>query len=1093
MMRAALAAATLRVLGSAAAAAAASGGLVRTEQSARAPTCSCADTTLCAPLATPLAAKEIVAFEPPSNYNTWLGWGTVITVLLFGPAGRSMGRSTSIPAPEQAGSWPACEFQDFLRVANAKGVRVMSANLPSLPCATATSLCFDDSAVSVFPSSEGFPLDLDGISLGIEWYHLADPRDSVDHDDLDGGAAELWDAFRLFSATPIAPLPAKLDDDDMSVALPAHPRLRLNEAGVRRIREATGPTGDPLARQLLENITAHVAELLNEPIPAGGMNGSHGATGLLCDTIRDHVYSFGLLYRLSTNTTERGALAARAAAEMVAVAALDNWNPRRFLTVAETMHSLAIGYDWFFHVLSTAQRTAIEDGIYRNGLAVGMDCYAANCTWVPGIAGIGKCSTCWWIRATKMNWNVVGNGGMAIAALALGDVPRYANIAKSTLQFSAQGIPAALVGYAPDGAWPEGPGYWCYITKNLLAVSEALATATGTDEGYMESPGVMETTLYAVQTHRTPSNAVDNYGDAEDETATSGVAEPSKDIARYSGNLLGLAARFPQLGLAPVVAARAALRGPPSKMNRSVSGSWDDLVLSLMHWDSRGNEQSLNELPNSTFYSSQAVAVLRSGWEHSRGAYLAAKGGDSSITHQDLDHGHFVYDTRGFRWFCDLGSESYALPNMFLPFGNGTEEHPQTGRYQYYRKATRGHNTLAFDDPGGFNPANGERSDQSVNIMSTLVRGAACAGRTTCDDGEAIIVNLTSAYAAQLGSDVSVMRTFSTASRLTSVTTRDEIAGRQSKTVTWGAHTRASVSLHGGSATLTSPGGLQLRMTFESTPLDACGNWQTALVKLPGGTEPNNTRFPLRGARKIWLVCKSTLKVLSVTMHDSGTSSSPRAVRDMMVQPVSTHPAARVHSAKTDDTTTMGKNLTTASPDLIARFEPSALSGPSARPATRACAGLLNGGPEFGAKFIDPLRMGNYRGNACNDPTAYSAMVTAGATNVQCDVQHWLNCTTLPMNLSDTSMCAIWPGRDGDWTAYEKMVAGLVAKKAGPMTSWGVINVCANGNVFAPTMHAESFALASPFRNPTTCSGLAVRTAAHCRTHRSLRCGAARC
>ena len=162
-------------------------------------------------------------------------------------------------------------------------------------------------------------------------------------------------------------------------AWPPHPRLRLGEAGVQRIKAAT--VADPTARALLLNISAHVDELLAEPLPSGGMNGSHGATGLLCDTIRDHLYSYGLLFRLSTNATKRAHLAARAAKEMVAVAQLTNWNPKRFLTVAETMHSLAIGYDWFYESLTPAQRTTIEDGIFQNGVAVGMGCYADNCTW----------------------------------------------------------------------------------------------------------------------------------------------------------------------------------------------------------------------------------------------------------------------------------------------------------------------------------------------------------------------------------------------------------------------------------------------------------------------------------------------------------------------------------------------------------------------------------------------------------------------------------------------------------------------------------------------------------------------------------------
>lgn len=87
------------------------------------------------------------------------------------------------------------------------------------------------------------------------------------------------------------------------------------------------------------------------------------------------------------------------------------------------------------------------------------------------------------------------------------------------LELTRTGIPAAVAKYGPtaDGGWPEGPGYWCFVTKYLIAVSECLRTATGTDNGYMAIPGVKATALYAMDTHITPSGNVFNYGDAFEE------------------------------------------------------------------------------------------------------------------------------------------------------------------------------------------------------------------------------------------------------------------------------------------------------------------------------------------------------------------------------------------------------------------------------------------------------------------------------------------------------------------------------------------------------------------------------------------------
>ena len=305
--------------------------------------------------------------------------------------------------------------------------------------------------------------------------------------------------------------------------LPPHPRLRLTTTKVDDLRAVLH--FDPRAGELLANLTEHTDYILAQPLPANG-------SGLLCDVIRDHMYTFGLLYHVTTNSTIRAALATRATQELLLVSKEPSWSPRRFLTVAETMHGVAVGYDWFFNELSLADRETIEDALVQQGINVGLACWAQNCSWTPGIANMGPCSSCWWTQA-PMNWNIVSNGGLAIAALAIADVTRHAAVAKQALRKSAQGIPIAIAKYsshfagpdgrgsgghpAADGAWPEGPGYWSYVTKSLVAVSESLATSLGSDNGYMDMPGVSQTVGFGLQTHFTPSRAVFNFGDAEEE------------------------------------------------------------------------------------------------------------------------------------------------------------------------------------------------------------------------------------------------------------------------------------------------------------------------------------------------------------------------------------------------------------------------------------------------------------------------------------------------------------------------------------------------------------------------------------------------
>ena len=227
-----------------------------------------------------------------------------------------------------------------------------------------------------------------------------------------------------------------------------------------------------------------------------------------------------------------------------------------------------------------------------------------------------------------------------------------------------------------------------------------------------------------------------------------------------------------------------------------------------------------------------AVAPLRGRWRDERECLgrkqvRAAKdvlvgGGDSEATHQDLDHGTFVWETRGCRWAIDLGTESYALPGIFLPFA---------GRYSYYRKATRGHNCLTFGDPGGFRSPDAAATDQRVNIFSSLTPGVACStrpGASACSAGELATIDLRHAYSPR-----SVVRTFSVDAHMTQLTVDDRIGSNSDMNVTWSVHTRATVALEGAVATLHAAG-MRVAISFKAVPQGACESaWQATPVKLP--------------------------------------------------------------------------------------------------------------------------------------------------------------------------------------------------------------------------------------------------------------------
>ena len=240
----------------------------------------------------------------------------------------------------------------------------------------------------------------------------------------------------------------------------------------------------------------------------------------------------------------------------------------------------------------------------------------------------------------------------------------------------------------------------------------------------------------------------------------------------------------------------------------------------------------------------------------------------------------------------DLGRETYALPNIFLPF---------RGRYEYYRKATRGHNTLAFGDHVGFRTSDAADSDQGINVFSSLSPGGDWHGQ----GGVALRLNLSSAYANQLNRtqphlQPSIMRkvSFATA-ELACLTINDEIrqnmiprptntanyatnrsnhhhhhAGLHTSAstgfnVTWAFHTRAqTVELRGKTAILTANltemPDMQVQVEFKATPPVACSQWEVAPVDLPS----HPPRFPVKGAKKMWFVCTHEVTDIQVVFRD---------------------------------------------------------------------------------------------------------------------------------------------------------------------------------------------------------------------------------
>jgi hypothetical protein len=501
---------------------------------------------------------------------------------------------------------------------------------------------------------------------------------------------------------------------DLKARIAAQPLLQRVEAEVRR--EADRELGSkPVERKLIGR------RLLDKS-----------------RTALSRVTHLGMAWRL---TGERRYLD-RARAELVAVAGFSDWNPSHFLDVAEMTAAVAIGYDWFHTAFDEPTRQVLRTAIIEKGLRASL-----------------KSSS--WTKA-RNNWNQVCNGGMVAGALAV--AKHEPALAAQIIARAVNTVPVSMHEFAPDGAYPEGPGYWSYgTTYNVLLIS-ALQTALGTDFGLTRQPGFLATADYFL--HVTgPSGYYFNYSDCG--RGGTGVSPAMFWFAAQRREPYLLWSEWAKLE-------------DRTERGRSRRGG-DRTGPMLLLWAG-----ALAERPTApralswTAGGPVPVAFHRSAWD-ANASFVAIKGGSPSANHAHMDVGAFVMDADGLRWADDLGMQDYnSLESKGVKLW-GKDQNSE--RWRVFRLGTSSHNVLMVDGQQ-------QRVDGDAKIVT------AKEGRTVVDLGSIYKGQLA---AAKRGAALQVDR---------SVRVQDEFkALAKPATVRWAMVTHADVKVDGaGRATLAQAG-----------------------------------------------------------------------------------------------------------------------------------------------------------------------------------------------------------------------------------------------------------------------------------------------
>lgn len=405
-----------------------------------------------------------------------------------------------------------------------------------------------------------------------------------------------------------------------------HPRLMMTPAVLREAQARL--SADAAGRTIRAAVIAEAEGLLPQPPVPRQFEARRPVLLPAMRAVLRRVQALGVACGLTGDAR----FARRGADEVLALCAYPDWNPQHFLDVAEAGHAAAVGLDWFHAAMTPAERAAVTDALVAKVLRPAEAEYAARRGWT---------------RA-RHNWNLVCNGGVAVAALAVRETAP--ELAGKVLDRALASARSGFSAFGQDGGWAEGPSYWEYATAYAVYLLAALETA-----GVAPPPALVSQPGFGVtggfMAHMTgPSGRVFNFADGGP-----GV--------RRAPQLLWLARRFgrPQ-------DAWTELR----RMDRPVA--FDAL------WYP-GPASPPTELDAA--FPDAGVASFRGAWS-ADATWLAIKGGDNGANHSHLDLGSFVLEAGGQRFAAELGADDYALPGYFS----------RNQRHDYVRTASRGQNVL---------------------------------------------------------------------------------------------------------------------------------------------------------------------------------------------------------------------------------------------------------------------------------------------------------------------------------------------------------------------------------------------------------------
>lgn len=485
--------------------------------------------------------------------------------------------------------------------------------------------------------------------------------------------------------------------DCSSLTQSNHPRLFLNKAEFKEHKAIVCRGG--YAGDIHNQMMKVAAREVENAVPLEYKRDASGKRILyVSNAALTRIAALAYAYRFTGNK----AYLKKAEWNINSVCNFPDWNPSHFLDPSEMALAVSIGYDWLYGKLSPDVQKKAADKLVT---------YAME----EAVHGQGQ-----HIFKRSGNWNQVCIASMTAAAIAT-----YEKNPELSMEIFSRGLasnkPAAEAIYSPDGAFPEGIGYWEYGTcfqEILILLYEG---AFGTDFGLCDVPGFSKTGLFKAFS-RNGAGHVFNYSDSSDKLVPSpgiwflawkfGTPEILIDELQFLQNDAYMSDR--RLFLAVVTSTKlGGVKIKKPQQHLYVASGKNPLLMAKSGWGK-------NDL------------------------YLGLKGGSASVGHSHMDVGSFVFDAYGTRWVADYYKRSYQkYENMCKSMNISTKEFSNVKqgslRWKLFIYNNRQHSTLTVNNHDHI--ANGyatimrswdtpERLGGEVDLSQIFKGDLACAKRS---------------------------------------------------------------------------------------------------------------------------------------------------------------------------------------------------------------------------------------------------------------------------------------------------------------------------------------------------------------------------